>query len=74
MTLLWNILAVAILSIIATEWVLWQLFRRRAEGLHLHLSSTTGRRVFTATRIRVCMMLHTIFLLSVALFSLLFLW
>ncbi len=74
MTLLWNILAVAVLGITAMEWVLWQFFRRRAEGLHLHLSSTTGRRVFTVMRIRVCVMLHTIFLLCMTFFSLLFLW
>ncbi len=74
MTLLWIIMIAGILGILVTEGTLWWFFRRRIEGLHLHLSSTTGRRVFTVIRIRVCVMLHTIGLLCIVIFSLFFLW
>lgn len=74
MTFFWTILTIGSVSIVGTEWMLWCLFHRRIEGLHLHLSSTTGRRVFTVTRIRVFTLLHTTLLLGVVLLSLFFLW
>lgn len=74
MPLLWIILGSLSLGIVTTEWVLWRLFRRRVAGLHLHLSSTTGRRLFTVGRIRACVILHTIFLLSMTIVPFFFLW
>ena len=74
MTLLWIILAAGCAGIILLEWALWKLFTRRIEGLHLHLSSTTGRQLFTLMRIRVCVIAHAIFLLCITIFPLYFLW
>lgn len=74
MTLFWIILLAAVIGILAAEWILWQLFHRRVEGLHLHLSSTTGRRVFTVMRLRVCVVFHTILLVCSVILSLFFVW
>lgn len=74
MTLLWSLQLAAVIGILATEWTLWHLFLRRIEGLHLHLSSTTGRQVFTVARIRACVTLHAILLLCTVILSLFFLW
>lgn len=62
--------------ILIVEYFLWSLFCRRVEGLHLHLhqASTTGRQIFTLNRIRLCVILHMIFLIVVTGISLLFLW
>ncbi len=74
MPLLWILLGSLSLGIVAIEWVLWRLFRSRVAGLHLHLSSTTGRRLFTVMRIRICVILHTLFLLGMTVLPLFFLW
>lgn len=71
---IWIIPAAIVIGIIAMEWVLWRCFLRRAEGLHLHLASATGRMVFTVTRIRVCVTLHAIFMICIIVLPFLFLW
>lgn len=62
------------IAILFSELVLWLFFERRIGGLHLHLASTTRKRIFTITRIRFLVLLHTVFLLAVTILSLLFLW
>lgn len=72
--LLWTILIAAVIAIIVLELTFWRLFIGRVDGLHLHLASTTRRKFFTVLRIRLCAVLHTIFLLGTTFFSLYFLW
>ena len=71
---LWSIVIASAISILAIEWILWRLFRRRVDGLHLHLAHTTTRKFFTLMRIRICAIIHTLFLLCATILPLIFLW
>lgn len=72
--MLTSILILLAVGIIVCEVTLWFFFRRRIEGLHLHLASTTTKRIFTLPRIRMLAILHTLFLLLASVFSLLLSW
>ncbi len=69
------VLITGILCILLVEWTLWIFFRRRIAGLLFsHQADTSSLRFFTLTRLRLCALAHTVFLLAVFILSLLFLW
>jgi hypothetical protein len=68
-------LTIAIVFILSSETFLWTLFRRKTVGIRFpHELDTSFFRFFTLARVRMVALLHTLFLFTVVVFSLLFLW
>lgn len=63
------------LLILVTELILWKLFRSHIEGLVFPRDTdTSSLHFFTITRLRVCALAHTIFLMTMVLLALFFFW
>jgi hypothetical protein len=71
---MFTVMATLIGLVIVMEIALWMIFERQVDGLHLHLASTTRKRIFTLPRIRMLALLHTLFLVLTITASLTFLW
>lgn len=69
-----TLLIIFMAAIALSELVLWLIFEKRVRGLHLHLASTTRKRIFTLARIRLLAILHTGFVIATSLFSILLAW
>ncbi len=64
-----------LLVIIATEWTMWHLFRRRIEGVLLPCEHDgSHNRFFTLRRLRLFAILHSTLLLALFIGSALLAW
>ena len=68
------VLVAGSLSILVIEWLLWRLFRRRAGTLISPGDSVPLVSHKTIIGLRIAAALHTLLLLGVFIFSVLFLW
>ena len=69
------ILTIGAVLILLCEFTLWRLFRRRVEGyLFPREIDISPLRFFTLMRLRICVLLHTVFLLAVLASTLWFAW
>ena len=63
------------IGILLIEIVLWQVFRRKMEGIRFpNAADHSHFRFFSMTRMRLIAIFHTVFLLAVLVISTLFLW
>jgi hypothetical protein len=61
--------------ILSVEWIMWRLFLRRVGGVHFAPDvDASAARFFTLSRIRVCVIAHTVFLAALLYVILVFLW
>jgi hypothetical protein len=57
------------LVIVGAEWAMWRLFRRRFQGLHFpHEADASSAPFFTLGRLRVFIVLHTLYMITVLFF------
>jgi hypothetical protein len=68
-------LLVGTACILALEWTMWRLFRRRLEGLHFPREvDVSSARFFNVHRIFLVSLAHTLLLCLALLLTLLLLW
>jgi hypothetical protein len=71
------LLAFGLLSapVIGLEWILWRMFLRRIAGIRFPRHADVSRfRFFSIRRIRLCAIMHTLFLLGFLAFSITLTW
>lgn len=69
------ILIIGLVVILLAEWTLWRLFRQRIAGLLFPRDvDTSSMRFFSLVRLRLCAIIHGLFLALVLFLSFLFLW
>ncbi len=70
-----TVFLVGAVLVLATELLLWRLFRRRVHGFIFPREiDISPFRFFTLLRLRICVLVHAAFLLAVLGGSVLFLW
>lgn len=64
---------IGIASVVFAEWLMWNLFRKKIEGIHFpHTADTSQWKFFSVRRIRMCAYIHTAFLIaSIIIYSIL---
>ena len=75
MTLLWTLLAFFLSLILFSEGAMWLMYRRRTSALRFPREADGSQiRIFTYGRMRYIILIHTVFMITVCTFTLLWLW